>query len=176
MQFAIAVQWGLLGEEPQSRRLRFDLDIVGPTGAASRSVLLAEPDEDTRGIYQMALEHAGYRVIPARDGREAVELARRWRPDLVLTELFNPRLDGYGVRSALRADPRTARIPVVAVTTCDLPRARQKAAALGLAGYWPKPIEPRALVRAVRQILGSAEAGPVSRSWSMNRTLECEPR
>lgn len=176
MQFAIAVQWRLLREEPQSRTLRFDFDVIRPIGAASRSILLAEPDEDTRGIYRMALEHAGYRVIPAADGRECVELARRWKPDLVLTELFNPRLDGYGIRDALRADPRTARIPVVAVTTCHLPSARQKAAVLGFAGYWLKPVEPRALLREVRLILGSAEADRVKRSWSINRTFEWAPR
>lgn len=154
MTFAIAVQWRLLGEKPQSRTLSFGFDRIGTPGGASRTVLLAEPDADTRRIYGMALEHAGYRVIPAANGQECVDLARRWTPDLVLAEMFNPRLDGHGIRNALRADLRTAWIPVVAVTTCDLPEIRHGAAALGFAGYWLKPIEPRALVRGVQQTLG----------------------
>lgn len=176
VQFAIAVRWRLPGEEARSRRLRFDLDVIAPAGGQARSVLLNEPDGDTRAIYQMALAHAGYRVILAKDGQECVTLARRWRPDLVLTELFSRRLDGFGVRKALGTDPRTARIPVVAVTTCHLPRARQRAAGLGFAGYWLKPLDPRALVRDVERILGSAEARRMERPGITTRTLEWEPR
>lgn len=154
----------LVEADSRSRPFQCQFSASARTETASRAILLVEPDDDTRTIYRTALEHAGYRVIAAENGQEGVDLALRWRPDLVLTELFNPHIDGYGVREALAAHAHTSQIPVLAVTTCHMPGARKKTAALGFAGYWTKPMAPAALVEKVRQIFGSAEAGGVNRS------------
>jgi CheY-like chemotaxis protein len=111
-------------------------------------VLLAEDNEDTRRIYGMILGHYGYDVVEATSGDEAVDAARRMRPNLVLMDIGLPGLDGWQASRILKSDPATAHIPLVAFSA----RVDSTADLGGRAtfdGYILKPISPSDLVRRV---------------------------
>ncbi|HEX4683563.1 MAG TPA: response regulator [Gemmatimonadaceae bacterium] len=111
-------------------------------------VVLAEDNEDTRRVYGLILRHFGYQVEEAANGLEAVQVVRDARPSLVLMDIGLPGLDGWEASRALKADPRTAHIPLIAFSaridsTADLGRGAS------FDGYVLKPIAPRELVRRV---------------------------
>jgi CheY-like chemotaxis protein len=111
-------------------------------------VVLAEDDEDTRRVYGLILRHFGYRVAEAASGLEAIHVVREVQPSLVLMDIGLPGVDGWAASRALKADPSTARIPLIAFSarvdsTADLGREAS------FDGYILKPIAPRELVRRV---------------------------
>ena len=126
----------------------------------SRTILLVEDNTDNRIIYRRALEYFGYTVIEALDGEEAIRLATERLPDLVLMDISIPRIDGWEATKAIRADPRTKDIPVVALTAHALPSDRARGSEVGFASYLTKPIEPRRVVQEIERLtLGKTAAG-----------------
>ena len=126
----------------------------------SRTILLVEDNTDNRIIYRRALEYFGYTVIEALDGEEAIRLATERLPDLVLMDISIPRIDGWEATKAIRADPRTKGIPVVALTAHALPSDRARGSEVGFASYLTKPIEPRRVVQEIERLtLGKTAAG-----------------
>ena len=125
-----------------------------------KTVLLVDPDVDSRAICTAILEHHGYRVLQATNGADGLRIAREMRPDLVLTELSIPILDGWTVIHALKRDPLTAHLPVATLTVVAFPADRDRASAAGCVGYLVKPIEPRRLVEEVRSWIGPDAAQP----------------
>jgi CheY-like chemotaxis protein len=121
-----------------------------------KHVLLVEDNDDNASIYQMALEHAGYRVTRAMDGEEALRLVVEVRPHLIIMDISLPKLDGWQVTAAIKQDPALRAIPIVAVTAHAFESDRHKARALGFDGYLPKPVEPRRVLAEVEQLIGSA--------------------
>lgn len=119
----------------------------------SHTILLVEDNEDNITVYRTILEHSGFRVLEARDGREGIRAAREAMPDLVLMDISIPFVDGWQATQILKADPATAAIPVVALTAHAFETDRARAMELGCAGYLVKPIEPRQVVEAVRRLL-----------------------
>jgi CheY-like chemotaxis protein len=117
------------------------------------TILLVEDHEDNRIVYRTVLEHFGYTVLEAHDGEEGVRRAREDRPDLVLMDISIPKLDGWEATRALKSDPATARIPVIALTAHALPEDRARATEAGCDGYLAKPVEPRRVVEEVRRVL-----------------------
>src|ERR1700691_763775 len=79
-------------------------------------ILIADDRATSREVLRVVLERAGYAVMEAEDGEQAVEKAREGNPDLVLVDLQMPELDGYGVLSLLRAEVRFEHLPVLALT------------------------------------------------------------
>jgi two-component system, cell cycle response regulator DivK len=79
-------------------------------------VLLVEDDRDGRRLCAAWLEHAGFRVVEAHNGLQALERAFDERPDIVVTDLHIPGIDGYELTRRLRSDPRTGDVPILAVT------------------------------------------------------------
>src|SRR5690554_187742 len=94
---------------------------------AESTVLLVDDTEDMRTIHSAFLQRLGYRVLEARDGSEAVRVANDRRPDAILMDLSLPVLDGWGAIEVLRADPKTAGIPVIVLTTDNDPACRARA-------------------------------------------------
>jgi CheY-like chemotaxis protein len=118
-----------------------------------RLVLLVEDDRDNRTIYRTILEHHGYQVVEAADGREGIRLAREHKPDIVLMDISIPVVDGWEATAILKADPETAAIPIVALTAHALVKDRQKAREVGCDGYLAKPVEPMRVATEVERLI-----------------------
>ena len=121
---------------------------------APKRVLLVEDNEDNRIIYATALRYAGYEVLEAVTGTEGLNLVRSTLPDLVLMDISVPEMDGWEVTELLKADPKTKRIPIVAVTAHALPGDEERSMKAGCDGYLAKPITPAALLADVDRRLG----------------------
>ncbi|HSD18591.1 MAG TPA: response regulator [Anaeromyxobacter sp.] len=132
------------------------------TGAArgsdgGRRVLVADDSLTTRSAMKALLEMAGYAVVPAADGEEALRLLRESAADLVVSDVQMPRLDGFGLARAMKADPRLRRTPVVLVTSLEGPEDRATGLAAGADGYLVKrDVERGKLLDLVRQLLPRA--------------------
>jgi PAS domain S-box-containing protein len=116
-------------------------------------VLVIEPDEDSRLLYTMVLEEAGYAVYAATDGPSGLAIARHRTPDVVITEIALPTIGGFDILGQLHDNPMTANIPVVVVTSFlhfDMPTRSRASGAMLVLG---KPSEPEALVSAVRELI-----------------------
>lgn len=122
-----------------------------------RSVLLVDDDKDIRLVGRLILESVGqWRVLLASSGDEAIALAARERPDVILLDMVMPEKDGTAVLADLRSLPETASIPVIFLTAKAQERDRVRYLGLGAAGVITKPFEPMALPREIRSILGAA--------------------
>lgn len=119
----------------------------------SAKILLAEDNAANRYLETFLLEKAGYTVIHACNGAEALRLALADQPDLVLMDLQMPEMDGYESARRIHAEPRLADTPIVAVTSFAMTRDREKALQLGFAGYIEKPIQPQTFATEISQFL-----------------------
>ena len=131
-----------------------------PAAPIGLTILLVEDNEDNRIIYSTVLRHTGYEVVEAQDGVQAVALARRLHPDLILMDISIPEIDGWEATKILRQDPTTRDIPIIALTAHALADDRERATAVGFTSYLAKPIEPRAVVAEVRRWIGGGVGVP----------------
>ena len=107
------------------------------------SVLTVDDYEPTRYARTRALRALGCRVLEAKDGRTALELAVRERPDILLLDVHLPDFHGFEVCQQLKADPRTADIPVIHVSATGRgDRFRRESAAVGAFAYLQEPVSP----------------------------------
>jgi putative two-component system response regulator len=109
--------------------------------ARALTILQVEDSVENRILVHKILESAGHRVIDAEDGDEGLRLARELRPDLVIMDLYLPKMDGYVATARLKEDPALAHIPVVALTASVLSGDRERCLRAGCAGYIKKPID-----------------------------------
>ena len=116
-------------------------------------ILVADDDLDNRTIATEALEAAGYEVFCAVNGLEAVNLAVKELPDLILLDLSMPVMDGWHSVERLKNDPDTAKIPVIAFTAHALKNEMEKAKAAGCDDVLTKPCAPRQMIERVKQWL-----------------------
>ena len=116
-------------------------------------ILLIEDHEDNRNIYRTSLEHSGYRVLLASDGREGLRMAREGSPDLILMDISIPHIDGWEVTRILKEEPGTASIPIIALTAHALAEDRARADEVGCDGFLAKPVEPRRVIEVVQGFL-----------------------
>ena len=119
-------------------------------------VLVVEDNEKNMKLVRELLEATGYRPLEATTGSLALDLALEHRPDLVLMDIRLPDIDGLEALSRLRADERTATIPVLAVTAQAMQGDRERFLAAGFDGYLSKPIDVGELLEAVRRHCGMA--------------------
>lgn len=105
-------------------------------------VLLVEDEPDIRLIARAALARAGFHVVTAANGVEALALVAAERPDLILLDWMMPELDGPGTCARLKADPASAGIPVIFLTGRRDAADQARCAALGAAGCITKPFDP----------------------------------
>jgi len=122
-------------------------------------ILVVEDNERNLKLLRDVLEYAGYDVRVARTGEDGVTLAVKEPPDLVLMDLQLPGIDGMEALRQLRESPRTADIPVVAVTAQAMKQDRERALEAGFDGYVEKPISVRAFPDQVRGFLSGGEEG-----------------
>ena len=120
------------------------------------TILIVEDNAMNLELATDLLRVAGYSVRQARTGEEGLRLARLESPGLILLDLRMPGLDGYATLRALKADPRTAFIPTVALTAQAMAGDKEAALAAGFADYISKPIDTQAFSQTVARVLGSA--------------------
>jgi len=117
-------------------------------------ILLVEDNEMNRDMLSRRLERRGFEVVIAVDGAAGVEVARERRPDLVLMDIGLPVMDGYAATRALKADPATRVIPVIALTASAMVGDREKCFAAGCDDYDTKPVELSRLLGKIEALLG----------------------
>lgn len=120
------------------------------------SILIADDYDDNRELLRLMLAADGYTIHEARNGREALDVARRETPDLALIDLSMPTLDGWGFLKELREDAKLNSLPCVAVTAFAADQDRQRALAAGFDAYLSKPYRARDLLDLVRRLLTSS--------------------
>jgi len=118
-----------------------------------KTILYVEDNEFNRKIVRQLLSRTSYRLIEANDGEAGVTTAREAGPDLVIMDIQLPKLSGLDATRQLSADPVTARIPIIVITSFALAGDEQKARAAGAAAYLAKPYSPRELLRMIRDLV-----------------------
>ena len=118
-----------------------------------RQVLIVDDKASSRELIRTVLESSGYAVSEAGDGAEAVRVAQQIEPDAILLDLQMPSLDGFGALEQLRADPRFAALPIVALTANAMHGDREKALAAGFTSYLSKPVTLKALREELARLL-----------------------
>jgi two-component system cell cycle response regulator DivK len=119
----------------------------------SRCILVVEDQVDNRQILRDLLGNAGYDLVEAENGQEALAAVARQRPDLILMDIQLPVMDGYEATRRLKSDPGTKSIPIIVVTSYALSGDETKARAAGCDDYVTKPFSPRQLLAKVREFL-----------------------
>ncbi len=125
----------------------------GKAFMADSVVLLVEDDPDTREMYAVFLASVGYRVVEAANGKAGLDAARRHSPDIVVTDLAMPVMDGLGLTRALRADDAMRSVPIIAVTGHHVPGTPRLAREAGCCCLFMKPFLPDSLLDVVRSML-----------------------
>ena len=127
------------------------------TGEAKPRVLLVEDSPAIRDAFTILLEESGYEVASAGTAEEAVRAAGERAPDLVLLDLGLPGTGGIEVARRLKSQPATSGIPVVALTGRDSAEERSACVAAGCADFLVKPVDTRALLRAIPDYIRRAD-------------------
>ncbi|MBO9542125.1 response regulator [bacterium] len=120
-----------------------------------KKVLIVDDEPDIREVAALCFELAGgYRILSARSGLEALEVARAEAPDAILMDIMMPEMDGLTAVRHLQADEATARIPVVLLTAKALSDEMSDVASLGVHGIIAKPFDPMKLAASLEAALG----------------------
>ena len=121
----------------------------------AKTVLIVEDNELNMKLFHDLLEAHGYDTVGTRNGSEALDLARRHRPDLLLMDIQLPEVSGLDVTKWLKADPVLKSIPVVAVTAFAMKGDEERIREGGCEAYLSKPISVAKFIDTVRQFLGA---------------------
>jgi two-component system, cell cycle response regulator DivK len=122
----------------------------------SHVILVVEDFNDTRFMTKQWLEMRGYRVVEAINGWEAVEIALREDPDLILMDLNLPVLDGFSVTCLIREREELRDVPVIAITAYDSPDCRADAFDAGCNEYITKPFDFEELEKSIKRLITSS--------------------
>ena len=125
--------------------------------SSKKLVLVVEDFEDNRFMMRRLLEMAGYEVLEATDGEQALAMAQRARPALILMDLSLPRLDGLAATRGIRQHPELSEVPIVAVSAHDSADFHAEALAAGCNDYVAKPIDFDQLDALLARVLGKAK-------------------
>lgn len=120
------------------------------------TILLVEDNEMNRDMLSRRLSHRGFNVLLAENGKAGVELAVLEKPDLILMDMSLPVMDGWEATRRIKADPATARIPIVALTAHAMANDRDMALAAGCDEYDSKPVDLPRLLRKIERLLAAA--------------------
>lgn len=118
----------------------------------TRTIMTVDDSPSMRALLRHALSGEGYQIAAAEDGVDALERIDAAAPDLVITDINMPRMDGFGVIEGVRADPNHRTTPVLVLTTESDVEKKARARAAGATGWIVKPFDPAKLVDAVRRV------------------------
>ncbi|MCW8084016.1 response regulator [Sabulicella glaciei] len=120
-------------------------------------ILLVEDHEELWDLMSRRLKRRGFDVVLAHDGQAGLDQAKAERPDVILLDMNLPVMDGWTVARNLRADPQTARIPIIALTAHAMAGDKEKMLAAGCNEYHPKPVNFPVLLEQIDAVLLAAE-------------------
>jgi two-component system cell cycle response regulator DivK len=118
---------------------------------AAATILVVEDNEKNMKLFRDVLQAGGYRTLEAATGGQAVDLATAHLPDLVLMDIQLPDIDGIEALARLRADDRTAALPILALTAQAMEGDRERFLAAGFDGYLSKPVNVADFVATVKR-------------------------
>jgi len=121
-----------------------------------RRVLVVEDSPTVASVVRYFLELEGFEVCVAQDGNEGLEMARRQRPDVIVTDVNMPGMDGMEMVSALRDDPLTREVAILMLTSDSSVERETEGFTAGADDYIVKPVEPRRLAARVKALLTRA--------------------
>ena len=119
----------------------------------AKKILVVDDEPDVLKILLLRLKKTGYDVIGARDGREALDLARQMIPDLIMLDVYMPDMNGDDVTRILKADKKLKHIPIILISATATALDR-KAKECGADGHVTKPFEPEELMGTIKKLLG----------------------
>ncbi len=119
----------------------------------AKKILIADDEEDVKIIIQLFLESKGFEIITAFDGLDAIDKARSESPDLILLDVMMPIIDGFEVCRRLKADPKTAPIPIVMLSAASQTESKKRGFDAGATDYIVKPFEPDHLHHVLEGLL-----------------------
>ena len=126
-----------------------------------KRVLVVDDEPHMLRISEFSIRKAGYATLTARNGRDAVRLARSEQPALIIMDVTMPEMDGIAALAELKATPETAAIPVIMLTARGHALTRHEAANSGAALYITKPFSPNALAAEARRIIEAGTPPPM---------------
>ena len=129
-----------------------DADSAHGAARERKRVLITDDEPITRMLVKLLLEREHFEVLEATNGRDAVEIATRERPDLLLIDLNMPEMDGYEAIGNLRKDLGMATLPIIVLTSEDGPGVEQRVLELGADDYIVKPFDPSILLSRVNAV------------------------
>jgi CheY-like chemotaxis protein len=147
--------------------------------AEDKTILVVDDEPDVRGYLVMILEDAGFRVLTAGDGDEALELIRRDKPDFISLDLIMPRKSGHKLLFELKRDRELSRIPTLIVTAHArdelgkqaLQEVLDSSVMSGPGTYLEKPVNPDSYVRAIQRALGIESPPEMSERGDLKEQL-----
>jgi two-component system, OmpR family, alkaline phosphatase synthesis response regulator PhoP len=125
---------------------------------SERTILVADDESHILHVVSLKLKNAGYRVLTARDGQEALEIAQQEKPDLLITDYHMPQLSGIELCRKLKLDPSTAHIPAIMLTARGYELEPADTEQSGILRMLSKPFSPRHLLSTVEEVLSGAAA------------------
>ncbi len=117
------------------------------------TVMIVEDSTDTRNVLSATLVEKGYRVVTAKDGEEAIKVAKRVQPNLILMDLNLPQMDGLAATQQIRKHEELSRVMILAITAYDTYGMKEAALEAGCDGYLTKPLDFQKLDKIVTRIL-----------------------
>jgi two-component system cell cycle response regulator DivK len=129
------------------------MDNTGIKKGSVPKILVVEDNQDNREMVVKVLKFNGYQVVEAVDGEEAIEKAKAEDPDLILLDIFLPKMDGYEATRRLKGDTSLRNIPIIALTAHAMKGSMEEALAVGCDGYISKPIDVRELPKQIQHFL-----------------------
>jgi two-component system alkaline phosphatase synthesis response regulator PhoP len=120
---------------------------------SEKTILVADDESHILHVVSLKLRNAGFRVITARDGQEALEMAQAQHPDLLITDYHMPQLSGLELCQRLKQDARTADIPAIMLTARGYHLEPRDTAESGILRMLSKPFSPRHLLSTVNEVL-----------------------
>ncbi len=123
-----------------------------------KTILVCDDESHILNVVSLKLRNAGFRVLTAEDGQEALEVALQDRPDLIITDYHMPRLSGLELCRRLKMDPATARIPAIMLTARGYHLEPHDTEESGIRRMLSKPFSPRQLLITVNEVIVSSEA------------------
>ena len=124
----------------------------------AKTILVVDDDSDTLTLIGLTLQRRGFEVIKAQSGQQAINLLAHDRPDLVILDVMMPQMDGYEVCREIKADPRTADLPVIMLTAKAQTQSQLEGFRVGAIDYISKPVHPQDLVTRIQTVLERAQS------------------